>query len=482
MKKRALFLPLFFQLSKVYFSDSSNKEQQYKKTIFYQLKNMGGIYIKFLQVLCISQKFTEGWGGPKEFEVFNQVSNEPLEISNYVNMDSFLYLKNTPFACGSFAQLYKGQLKTGEFVAVKILRPSVAKNLPSDLKKLKRIVKVIRHFLPKTFIDYRAAFNEFSNTCILEVDYEREISNMEYFAQLYKNHPCVVIPRVYKELCGRNVIVQQFIEGPTLADLISKVSANESLDSIVYQYTGSDVWKQIAIVGGEALRTAMTADYVFGDPHPGNIILLRENRVALIDFGIVAQRPTSQEAFYLWVKAYYDVLTGNLNYGRLFETTCMCFCPDLVNALRRCHTANSFFDSMAEAINQKMKTVFGHNEAAKSIAADGHLFVAFKDFIDSKNTLNIKIDTYNFQLLKAMQTFLSSVTTIDNRYGNHYFSKAMIDAMYYALQYCENNGIRHDIVDHTKYSINDSYELLLETLSSLANDEFLFQTISERVF
>ncbi len=482
MKKRSLVLPLITQLLKIYVSDLSNKEQQYKKTIFYQLKEMGGIYIKFLQVLCVSGNFTEGWGGPKEFEIFNQVSSESLNISEYVNKEFFSYIEETPFACGSFAQLYKGKLQTGEIVAVKILRPSITIHLKKDLKKLKRIVKLVGHFLPKTFIDYKAAFEEFSNSCLLETDYEREVSNMEYFIQLYQNHPYVIIPKVYHELCNKEVIVQEFIEGPTLADLISKMSSYDSLESLAYQYTGSDVWSQIIIAGGEALRTAITADYVFGDPHPGNIILLPQNKIALIDFGIVSSKPTSQEAFYEWVKSYYNILMGDLNYGQLLQTTCMCFCPDLVNALRNCQTDGDFFDAIAEAINKKVKVVSNNNEVAKGIAADGHLFTAFIQFIDSRNALNIKIDTYNFQLLKSMQTFLSSVTAIDKRYGNHRFSEVMIGAMRYALDYCETHGVRHDTVNNTKYSVNESYELLLETLSSLANDEFLFQTISERVF
>jgi ubiquinone biosynthesis protein len=141
------------------------------------------------------------------------------------------------------------------------------------------------------------AFDEFSRICLLETDYEREIANMHYFGDLYKNHQYVVIPKVYDEYCNKNVIVQDYIEGPTLADLIANTKSNEKLSSMVYNLTGSDIWKQIIVAGGEALRTAMTTDYVFGDPHPGNIILLSENKIALIDFGIILNKPTSQQHF-----------------------------------------------------------------------------------------------------------------------------------------------------------------------------------------
>lgn len=479
--KRSL-LSLAVRLLKIYFSDIKNKEQQYKKTIFYTLKDMGGIYIKFLQALSITQHFTDGWGGPKEFEIFNKVKVEPITLSDYVQYDKFISLEEKPFASGSFAQLYKGKLKTGETVAIKILRPSIQKNLKKDLRKLKKIVKIASHFLPKTIIDYKAAFDEFSNCCLLETDYEREVSNMLYFKKFYQQHPYVVIPKVYSEFCYENVIIQEFIEGPTLADILANIPFDETLESVVYKNTGSDIWKQVVIAGGELLCNAITSDYVFGDPHPGNIILLPNDKIAFIDFGIIAPKPTSQEAFYLWVKSYHEILKGNLDYGQLLKATCMCFCPDLVNALQRCNIKYDFFGAMAEAINQKVQVVKKQSEVAACTAEDGHLFTAFIQFIDNKNVLNIQLDTYNFQLLKAIQIFLNSVTTIDNGHGNHQFSSIMIESIHYALTYCERHGVKQDMSLNTKYSVNESYELLLEMFSSLAADEFLFETISEKVF
>jgi serine/threonine protein kinase len=481
---RSFFLPLITRLAKIYFSNATNKEYEYKRTIFYTLKELGGVYIKFLQVLCTMHKFTDGWGSPKEFEVFNKVQTEPIDIYKYITKkENFSHIENTPFACGSFAQLYRGKLITGEIVAIKVLRPSISATLRIDLIKLRNIIRLFSWFLPKNVIDVKSAFDEFSRSCLLETDYDREISNMHYFGNLYKNHPYVVIPKVYDDFCNRNVIVQDYIEGPTLADIISNVKSNESLLQMAYNLTGSDIWTQIVIAGGEALRTAMTADYVFGDPHPGNIILLPQNKIAFVDFGIIANKPTSQEAFYLWTKSYYDILMGDMNYGKLLQTTYMCFCPDLANALRKCSISNDFIKSIADAVTAKAKNIYSSNFSAQGLSQNGHFLTVFTKFVDNKNALNINLDIRNFQLLKAMQSFLSSVTTIDNRYGNNNFSKIMIGCMKYALDYCEAHGVKNDLSNNTKYSINESYELLVDTLSSLAEgDEFLFQNISERMF
>lgn len=477
------FSILIKKLVKIYFSNISNKEIEYKKTLFYTLRDMGGVYIKFLQVLCTNQNFMEGWGTPLEYEVFHQTPKEQLTLSKYVKYSNFSYLEQKPFASGSFAQLYKGRLKTGEEVAIKILRPSVRKTLSSDLLKLEGIVKIANYFLPNGMINYKEAYSEFKRSCLLEVDYRREISNMKYFSKIYQDSNHVVIPRVYEEFCSRYVIVQEFIYGPTLADLISQIGKKGDLYSLNYRLTGSDIWKQITIAGGEALRTAIGEDYVFGDPHPGNIILLKENKIAFIDFGIIASKPTSQEAFYLWMKSYYDILSGSMDYGKLIQTTCMCFCPDMTNALKRCSLGHDFFDSVSEAINKRSKMVSTINQEANGIVEEGHLLVAFTKFIDNKNALNIKLDMTNFRLLKAMQAFICSVTAIDNAHGKKQFAQLMLDSMQYALSYCEERGVKSDMKYQTKYSLNESYELLISNLTSLAeSDEVLFQSICERMF
>ena len=478
---RSLFLPLSKKLLKIYFSNNINKEYEYKKTIFYALKDMGGVYIKFLQTLSVIHSFMDGWSTPKEYEVFNRVQLERIDLNKYItNKDEYLYIEDKPFASGPFAQLYKARLKNNEQVAIKVLRPSITRNLESDLLKLKRIIKIFTLFISNSVIDYNQAFEEFSRTCLLETDYTREIANMEYFYNMYKDHEYVVIPKVYKRLSTNKMIVQDYIEGPTLADLMVQ---NKPLKDLAYNLTGSDIYKQISIVGGEALRTAMCEDYVFGDPHPGNIILLKDNKIALIDFGIIANKPSSHEAFYLWTKSYYDSITGNPNYSNLLQATYNCFCPDLANALKKCNLENDFLKTLSKAIEDKAKIIENDDINAYKGIQSGHLVQTFIKFVDNKNALNINLDTRNFQLLKAMQSFLSSVTTIDNKYGNNDFSNIMKDSMKYALDYVEEHGIKRDMNNNTRYTLNEGYELLMDTLSSLAEgDEYLFNNISERMF
>lgn len=476
----SLLNPLIKELIKIKCSTCENKDYKYKRALFEAFKTKGGVYIKFLQVLSNMHDFMQGWSGPKDLEVFNKVELEPLDIYKYINKDNFDYVETTPFASGSFAQLYRGMIDK-KIVAIKVLRPRISENLRNDLLDLRQVIRIVQYFLPKSVIDYKGAFEEFSRNCLLEADYNREISNMEYFQRLYQDSKYVKIPFVYKEYSNDKVIVQEYIEGPTLADIMEKSKVGKSLQEIAFEETGSNIWTQIMILGGEALKTAIISDYVYGDPHPGNVILLPNDKIALIDFGIVANKPLSQEAFYLWTKSYYDVLMGSVDYNKLLETTYMCFCPDLLNAYKKLSLKKDFLSYVTEAVNDKAMNNMENNKM-KNLFQNGHLVKAFSSFVDSKNALNIRLDLRNFQLLKSMQIFLSSVTTIDNNDGNNSFAKLMIGSMKYALYYVEKVGVKKDYNYSSKYTINESYEILLDTLSSLAEgDEFLFDDILERM-
>ncbi|MDE5539739.1 MAG: AarF/ABC1/UbiB kinase family protein, partial [Bacilli bacterium] len=393
---------LLCSLLKIRFSSLSNKKAAYKQAIYHNLTARGGIYIKFLQILSVSNKFMEGWSTPKDYEVFNKVSTEYIDIKRYLkNPSSYEYVEDTPFRSGSFAQIYRAKLKSGEEVVIKMLKPSIYHNLEHDLKKLKRIVKIVSFFLPASIINYLDAYEEFAKNCLLEIDYDNEIANMEYFIEYYHNHKSVVIPRLYKDLCAKNLIVQEYIPGPTIADLITIDTSATTLEAEAKRLTGSDFWEQIAIAGGEALRTAMTSDYVYGDPHPGNIILLSNNRIAIVDFGLIARKPLSQEAFYLFVKSYYDILNGHPEFDKLLQASCMCFCPDITCALKKYFGAEDFISTASAVLNKEAKNLITTDEQIFKNVSNGHLMSIFLDSINTTKSINIKVDMRNYELLKA---------------------------------------------------------------------------------
>ena len=318
---------------------------------------------------------------------------------------------------------------------------------------------------------------------IQETDYRRERENQKYFAEFYRNHPQIIIPKVYETLSSKNVIVQDFIEGPSLADVMAMATREKPATAITKELTGSDLWKQVVLAGGEALYTAMCADYVYGDPHPGNIVLLDNNRIGLIDFGIIAQKPTSHEAYYKWVESYYEILCGQDGFQKLLETTVTCFCPDISLAMQKCNFEDdNLLGILASAITKKLgQEMLGNMNYLESFK-NGHLMDVFIQVVGTR-VLDVKVDTINFELLKAMQAFLGAVTILDNNESYNAFSEIMLQSMDYALANARVTGVPHDTVKVTRYGLTESYELLINTVSSLANhDEYLFNIVKERIF
>lgn len=474
---------LVAKLLRIVCSSQSNKEAEYRRVIFYTLKDWGGVYIKFLQIMASNNKFMEGWGGPQEMEVFSQAPYEDIDLQDYLNLSNFTEISPKPVAAGSFALVYRGRLTTGEDVAIKILRPSIEKNLEHDLAVLRHLCKFFARFLPRSLINYDEAYAACAKMFMLETNYEREIANQSYFAKFYQNHPRIVIPRVYPHLSSKYVIIQDFIAGPTLADIMASATPSKPATQLTQELTGSDLWQQIITVGGEALYTAMRADYVYGDPHPGNIILLPNNRVALIDFGIIANKPTSHRAYYNWVQSYYNILNGTSDFNRLFETTIICFCPDLALAMQRCNFhSDNLLSALTQSAETKLAAEIDKNTSYLELFRDGHLMNIFMNTIRIQ-AINIKIDMVNFELLKAMQAFLGSITILDNSEGEHSFAKVMQRSMEYALTNTQNKDIPSDDIRISRYSLTESYELLVQTISALADhDEIMFNLVQERIF
>ncbi len=479
--KRNIVFKLVRDLSKIYFSDEKNDESAYKKKIFYILKDLGGVYTKFLQSLCTTQRFMDGWGTPKEYEIFDKVKIESIDITKYININNYKYVETHPFASGSFAQIYRARLKNNKEVIIKVLRPSISKNLESDLEKLRKIVKVMSFFLPNKLINYNDAFYEFNKTCLLEMDYKQEIANLEYFYNLYKDNDKIIIPKVYKRLSSKYVIVEEYINGPTLASFMVN-SDRSSISEEVKELTGSNIWEQLAMTGGEFLRCAIFEDFVFGDPHPGNILILPDNKIALIDFGIISRRPTSRQAFYMWVKSYYDVLYGKNDYSELIENTCLCFNPDLTIALKKYVDDKDIINSLAQEFTTKLNNNICIDKSALENADSGHIATLFSGIMSDNDLPDIEFDMTNFNLIKAMALFISSVTTIDNKSDNNMYRTLMLNAIEYVLDYSKVYNVPRDLVYTTRYSRNDAYTIFTDIIASIANkNEVLFERISERM-
>ncbi len=183
----------------------------------------------------------------------------------------FAVFEDEPIASASIGQVHRATLHSGEEVAVKVQYPGVDEAVRSDLKNVGAMTKISVAIAPN--LDPKEVAAEVRDRVLEELDYRREASNQARFAELWRDHPFVVIPRVYRDHCRTRVITQEFVAGkPFLSALDWSQERRNQLGEILYRF-----------FFGSFNRFLLFS----ADPHPGNYLLLPRGKVAFLDFGLV---------------------------------------------------------------------------------------------------------------------------------------------------------------------------------------------------
>lgn len=125
----------------------------------------------------------------------------------------YAYLSESPIAAASLGQVYKGRLKTGEDVAVKVQRPGLAEQITKDIYVIRVIATWATNNIKQIRSDLVSIVDEFGLRIFEEMDYNHEGANAERFEQLYGYLPEILVPSIYAQYTGRRVLTMEWIEG-----------------------------------------------------------------------------------------------------------------------------------------------------------------------------------------------------------------------------------------------------------------------------
>ena len=185
-------------------------------------------------------------------------------------------------AAASLGQVHKAVLaSTGQTVAVKVQRPHIQQLVNMDLSTIRFVIWVISKFVDTSqFIDLNAFYREFRRTIYEEIDYVREASNGRRFAEMFKDRPGILIPKIVDECVSRRVLVLEWVDGIKVNDYPRLEAAGVSRYEVARR-TVEAYFYQFFEIG-----------FFHADPHPGNIFVLpgsspTEPTVAFVDFGMV---------------------------------------------------------------------------------------------------------------------------------------------------------------------------------------------------
>jgi predicted unusual protein kinase regulating ubiquinone biosynthesis (AarF/ABC1/UbiB family) len=192
--------------------------------------------------------------------------------------DVYDELSPEPIAAASLGQVYKGRLKTGEAVAVKVQRPDLADQITLDIY----IIRGLASWAQKTFkknirSDLAGILDEFAGRLFEEMDYIQEGKNSERFIALYGYLPDIYVPKIYWEYTNTRVLTMEWITG---------IKLNQP-DKILAQ--GIDASHLIDVGIQCSLRQLLEHGFFHADPHPGNLLAMPNGKLAYLDFGMMSE-------------------------------------------------------------------------------------------------------------------------------------------------------------------------------------------------
>ncbi len=187
----------------------------------------------------------------------------------------FDYFEDEPIASASIGQVHRATLKDGSNVVLKVQKPGVEKQVEEDLAVFEEMVQMaIKRGIGVRF-DLRSLLEEFSYTIKNELDYIREGRNCDTFRKNLSGQRDFYIPKVYWDYTTRRVLCLEYVEG-------IKINRVEELIKGGYDL------RRLAKRGANLYIGMIFKDGFFhADPHPGNFLVMKDGRIALLDYGMV---------------------------------------------------------------------------------------------------------------------------------------------------------------------------------------------------
>lgn len=189
----------------------------------------------------------------------------------------FSELDSAPLASASLGQVYKGKLLDSEKeVIIKVQRPGLKEQIEKDVFILKAVAKeIMKYPILSRGNDYYGLLDEFLRVINEEIDYIKEGKHCDLFRRNFKGYYRVYTPKVYWQFTTRRVITLEHIHGWKVTEVEKIKKAGFNLKEITRE--GCNVY----------LKQLLTDGFFHADPHPGNLRIMEDGRLAFFDFGMV---------------------------------------------------------------------------------------------------------------------------------------------------------------------------------------------------
>lgn len=181
-----------------------------------------------------------------------------------------------PLAAGSLGQVHRATLRDGTKLAVKIRRPDVVRLIERDITLMFELANWIEKQIPEwTVFDPVGLVNQFARTIRRELNFSREGRTLDEFRRLFRNDATLYVPKVHWDLTTEAVLTMEFIDGCRIDNAEGLQAAGISPADLAAN--GSRIFMKMAFELG----------IFHGDPHPGNLRIMPDGAIALLDYGMI---------------------------------------------------------------------------------------------------------------------------------------------------------------------------------------------------
>ncbi|MBM4357613.1 MAG: AarF/ABC1/UbiB kinase family protein, partial [Deltaproteobacteria bacterium] len=246
------------------------------------LQELGPTFVKLGQILstrqdlipieyCVALQRLQDRVSPIPFDDVRQVVEASLGKTVEVAFDEF---SREPLACASIAQVHTAKLKSGESVVVKVQRPGVREVIEADLNILHFFARKLEESIPEArAFGPTAIATEFDRAIRRELDFNVEARNAARFSRSFETWERVHIPKIFEAESTDRVLVMERLHGVKIIE----ATGRDDMDVIAREVVRM-LFKQVFEDG-----------FFHGDLHPGNLFVLDDGRIGLIDFGLVGR-------------------------------------------------------------------------------------------------------------------------------------------------------------------------------------------------
>lgn len=353
-------------------------QNQIAEIIFSKLSHLKGTGLKLLQGLSLDEgllpapyikKFEHAYGkaAPLTRPVVKRVFRSELGSNPE---DVFEHFDYQCLAAASLGQVHRATLPGGERVVVKIQYPNVAENVESDLKLVKTMTSMLNNPL------IRSTVEEISNQLLEELDYEKELANLQLFQDI-ATESGVVAPKPFPRFSSSKVLTLSELEGTPVHECNDSKASSKALGEVLKLF----------------LHSLKNHSCIHADPHPGNF-LVHPEVTGVVDFGSVKKQIPDQV-----VELFLQLLNPKAN-------------PETITSLYRelgAETGNdpdSFYSQYVKEFHMASSSLFDRKQVDFSEARETVVKLRRILFVQSREKALKNLSPEFTMLHKSLQSLL----------------------------------------------------------------------------